>query len=340
MTAIGVIGAGAWGTALAGLVAKAGHETRLWAREPEVVTAINTLGENDRFLPGIVLNRAIKASGELVSVAAADLLILATPAQHARTAVAALAAIRPRGAALLICAKGIERSSALLMSEVAEQCWPGAQIAVLSGPTFAREVAQGKPAAVTIAATDAALGGRFVSLLGGPTFRPYLSDDPIGAQIGGALKNVLAIAAGIAIGRELGENARAALITRGFSEMARLALAKGAKLETLSGLSGLGDLVLTATSEQSRNYSLGRALGEGRLLATILGERASVVEGVESAPAVIALARRHKIELPIARAVHAVLFEGAEIDDTIGALLSRPFKHEGPEGLSLDHSLG
>jgi glycerol-3-phosphate dehydrogenase (NAD(P)+) len=205
---------------------------------------------------------------------------------------------------------------------------PDVPLAVLSGPTFAREVALGKPTAVTVAAADQALAERIAGALGGRAFRPYVSDDPIGAQVGGAVKNVLAIAAGIAIGKGLGENARAALITRGFAELSRLALKKGAKLETLGGLSGLGDLVLTCTSEQSRNYALGKALGGGATLATHLAGRESVAEGASSAPAVLGLADKLGVELPIARAVDAVLHKGAAIENAIGALLDRPFKAE------------
>jgi glycerol-3-phosphate dehydrogenase (NAD(P)+) len=214
------------------------------------------------------------------------------------------------------------------MSEVVRDVTGDRPLAVLSGPTFAPEVARGLPSAVTLASEDHALGEAITAALGGPTFRPYLSDDLIGAQIGGALKNVMAIAAGIAIGRGLGENARAAIMTRGFAEMVRLALAKGARLETMAGLSGLGDLVLTCSSTQSRNFSLGVALGQGESLADILAARESVAEGVTSAPAVVALGKNLAIDLPIAEAVDAVLHQGTDIGDTIAALLSRPFRPE------------
>ena len=328
MTHIGIIGSGAWGTALALVAKRAGHDALLWAREADVVEAINTRQENPRFLPGVRLDAAIKATAaldELVSRSA--LIALVAPAQHVRGIAGQLAALG-KTPPLLICAKGIERTSGLLMTEVLGEALPGVVLAVLSGPTFAREVAEAKPTAVTIAAVDRTLAERMAAGFGGRAFRPYVSDDPLGAQIGGAVKNVLAISAGIAIGRGLGENARAALITRGFAEMTRLALKKGARMETLGGLSGLGDLVLTCASDQSRNFALGRALGRGTTLAAHLSSRESVAEGAASAPAVVALGRRLGVELPICGAVDAVLHRGAAIDEAIGALLDRPFKAE------------
>lgn len=328
MTRIGIIGGGAWGTALALLVRRAGHDALIWAREADVVASINGRAENPRFLPGVPLDPAIRATtelGEIVGTCA--LAALVAPAQYVRGIASSLAAI---GAPppLLICAKGIEQASGLLMSEVLAETLPGTPLAVLSGPTFAREVAEAKPTAVTIAASEPTLAERMAGAFGSRGFRPYVSDDMVGAQIGGAVKNVLAIAAGIAIGRGLGENARAALITRGFAELTRLALKKGARRETLAGLSGLGDLVLTCTSDQSRNYAVGRALGAGATLAQHLSGRESVAEGVASAPAVVRLGERLGVELPIANAVDAVLNRGAAIDAAIGALLDRPFKAE------------
>ena len=328
MARIGIIGGGAWGTALGLVAAHAGHEVRLWAREPDVIEAINARHENPRFLPGIALHQGLAANGAMAEVVAwAELVALVAPAQHMR-AVAGLISASPPLPPLLICAKGIEQNSGLLMSEVLEAVLPNARLAVLSGPTFAREVAEGKPTAVTVAGRDGALAKSLAEAFGGRSFRPYVSDDLVGAQVGGAVKNVLAIAAGIAIGRGLGENARAALITRGFAEMTRLALAKGARAETLAGLSGLGDLVLTAGSDQSRNFALGRALGAGTTLAAHLAGKDSVAEGAASAPAVVALGAKLKVELPIAQAVDAVLHRGAAIDEAIGALLARPFKTE------------
>ncbi len=231
----------------------------------------------------------------------------------------------------VICAKGIERQTGALMSEVAAEALPGGPLAVLSGPTFAAEVARGLPTAVTLACADGDLGALLMAALGSRRFRPYLSDDLVGAQIGGAVKNVIAIACGIVTGRGLGDNARAALITRGLAEMVRLAMAKGAQPETMMGLSGLGDLTLTCNSQQSRNMSLGVALGRGEALADILAARRSIAEGVSTAPSVVALAGRLGVEMPICEAVDRVLHHNADIDATIEALLARPFKAEMPE---------
>ncbi|HUH83885.1 MAG TPA: NAD(P)H-dependent glycerol-3-phosphate dehydrogenase [Stellaceae bacterium] len=329
MQRIGVIGGGAWGTALAMTARRAGRDVALWARESEVVAAINRVHENPLFLPGLALDPAIAATIELGEAArGADALLLAAPAQHLRAILAALARHLPPAPALVLCAKGIEETTGALLSEVAAAAAPGARLAVLSGPTFAAEVARGLPTAVTLASADAALGQALIAALGTRSFRPYFSADMPGAEIGGAVKNVLAIACGIVVGRKLGDNARAALITRGLAEMVRLALAKGGKPETLMGLSGLGDLVLTCGSLQSRNHSLGVALGEGRALADILAERRSVAEGVTSAAAAAALARHLGIDMPITAAVDAILHKGAAIDEAIAGLLARPFKVE------------
>jgi glycerol-3-phosphate dehydrogenase (NAD(P)+) len=325
---IGIIGGGAWGTALALTARRAGRRVTLWAREEEVVAAINRDHANPIFLPGVALDPAIAATSDLAEAAAADALVLVAPAQHLRTLASALAAHLPAGLPVLICTKGIEERTGALMGEVVAAALPEAPLAVLSGPTFAAEVARGLPTAVTLAAADKALGRRLITALGTRSFRPYLSEDVIGAEVGGAVKNVLAIACGIVMGRRLGDNARAALITRGLAEMVRLALRKGGKAETLMGLSGLGDLVLTCTSLQSRNHSLGAALGEGRALGDILAERRSIAEGVASAAATAALARRLGVDMPIVSAVDAILHKGAEIDHAIEALLARPFKTE------------
>jgi glycerol-3-phosphate dehydrogenase (NAD(P)+) len=329
MQRLGVIGGGAWGSALALTARRAGRDVVLWAREVEVAAAINREHANLLFLPGIALDPAIRATVELAeAVFGAEALLLATPAQHLRALATTLAPLMPKAVPLVLCAKGIEEASGALLSEVVAAVLPEAPLAVLSGPTFAREVAAGLPTAVTLATADAALGGRLIAALGTRSFRPYLAADLVGAQIGGAVKNVLAIACGIVMGRHLGDNARAALVTRGLAEMVRLALAKGGKAETLMGLSGLGDLVLTATSLQSRNHSLGVALGEGRALAEILAERRSVAEGVTSAAAAAALAARLGIEMPITAAVDAILHKGAAIDAAIEGLLARPFRME------------
>lgn len=326
---VAVLGAGAWGTALAQVAAAAGRRVLVWAYEPDVVEAINSAHENPGFLPGIALNPAIKATRALESAAAADLILAAPPAQHMRPVLRQLAGATPAGALIVLCAKGVEQGSLALMADVLGDEIPQAKAAVLSGPGFAKDVARGLPAAVTIAARDAADAQRVVAAIGLPTFRPYVSDDLIGTEIGGAVKNVVAIACGVAQGRQLGDGARAALITRGFAELVRLGLAMGAKPETLSGLCGLGDLVLTCVSLTSRNTSLGAALGEGRALADILAERRSVAEGVSSAPAVVALAARYGIDMPICAAVDAILRGEMDVDAAIKALLARPFKAEG-----------
>ena len=325
---IGIIGGGAWGTALALTARRAGRHVTLWAREAEVVAAINRDHVNPLFLPGIALDPEIRATADLAEAAAADLLLLVAPAQHLRALAGALAAQVAADLPVLICTKGIEEGSGALMGEVVAAALPASPIAVLSGPTFAAEVARGLPTAVTLACAEKALGRRLITALGTRSFRPYLSEDVIGAEIGGAVKNVLAIACGIVLGRKLGDNARAALITRGLAEMVRLALRKGGKAETLMGLSGLGDLVLTCTSLQSRNHSLGAALGEGRPLAEILAERRSVAEGVTSAAAAASLAKRLSVDMPIVAAVDAILHKGAAVDQAIEALLARPFKSE------------
>ncbi len=324
-----VIGAGAWGTALAQVAAAAKRGVTLYAREPEVVEAVNLRRENELFLPGIRLNPVIRATSELEEAAAADLILAVPPAQHMRATLRSLKPLLALETPVVLCAKGVERGTLALMTDVLQEEMPERTPAVLSGPGFAKDVARGLPTATTIASPDQALAQRIVATIGLPTFRPYVADDLIGAEIGGAVKNVIAIACGVAEGRKLGDGARAALITRGFAELTRLGLAMGAKAETLSGLCGLGDLVLTCASLTSRNTSLGAALGEGRKLADILAERRSVAEGMESAPAVVALAQKFNVEMPISAAVDAIVSERISIDDAIAALLSRPFKAEG-----------
>ncbi|MFV3074059.1 NAD(P)H-dependent glycerol-3-phosphate dehydrogenase [Niveispirillum fermenti] len=328
MQRIGVIGAGAWGTALAMAAARAGRDVVLQARETEVVEAVNNRHENSLFLPGIPLDPAIRATGSLSEAADADALLLVTPAQHLRAACRALRSDLKPGVPVIICAKGIEIETGSLMSEAAGAELGDQPLAVLSGPTFAAEVARGLPTAVTLAIADSEQGQALLTALGGRTFRPYLSDDLVGAQVGGAVKNVLAIACGIVHGRNLGDNARAALITRGLAEIARLGARLGARAETLMGLSGLGDLTLTCSSLQSRNMSLGAALGQGRSLDDVLGERRSVAEGVFTARAVTRLAADKGVDMPLCQAVDAVLNHGADLDDIIDALMTRPFKAE------------
>ncbi len=328
---IGVIGAGAWGTALAAVAARGGHAVRLWAREPEVAAAINEQRENPLFLPNVPLPAGMYAGTDFAILRECTVILVVTPAQFMRavltTAIDSLEADVP----LVLCAKGIERGSGKLMSMVAAEVAPGRPLAVLSGPTFAHEVAQGLPAAVTIASDEPTLANRLAHLLGQPNFRPYTSSDVIGAQIGGAVKNVIAIACGVVDGLGLGQNARAALIARGLKEMIRFGRSRGARMETMVGLSGAGDLVLTCTSTASRNMSLGRALGEGRRLEEILAERRSVAEGVWTAEILARLADEDGIEMPITQAVHALVGRGEAVGDVVDRLLSRPFTSEEEE---------
>jgi glycerol-3-phosphate dehydrogenase (NAD(P)+) len=326
---IAVIGAGAWGTALALTLKRAGRDVILWAREAEVVDAILKRHVNELFLPGIALDPPFAVTHELhAALEEVDAAFLAVPAQHLRATARQILRFFPQRAPLVICAKGIEQGSGALLSEVLAAELPPHPVAVLTGPTFADEVARGLPTAVTVAAREIGLAERVAAAAGSRVFRPYASDDPVGAELGGAVKNVIAIACGIVVGRGLGENARAAILTRGLAEMTRLGVAKGARAESFMGLSGLGDLALTCNSARSRNTSLGIALGEGRALADILVERRSVAEGVATAPAVLALAARLGVELPIAAAVDAILHRAANIDETIATLLSRPLKAE------------
>ena len=326
---IGVNGGGAWGTALAAVAGAEGAAVAIWARETEVVTSINRDHINNEFLPGIVLPPNVRATESLGDAASADGLLLAVPAQFVRSVTTEMADDLAPGTPIAICAKGIERNGGALMSEVLHETLPAAIVAVLSGPTFAAEVALGQPTAVTLACRDDAVGSAFVQRLGGRAFRPYLAGDIIGAQIGGTVKNVLAIACGIVAGRKLGDNARAALITRGMAEMMRFGAALGAAPQTLMGLCGLGDLVLTCTGPASRNFSLGVALGEGDDPGAYLSGRKTVAEGAYSASAIVERARAGGIEMPIAAAVDAIVNRQASIDDAIDGLLSRPFKVEG-----------
>lgn len=326
---LAIIGGGAWGTALAVVVRRAGSTAVLWARDRDVVAGINERHQNPLFLPGITLDPAITATADMTAALdRAEGVLLVVPAQFLRGVLDLLEPRLWQQLPLLLCAKGIETGSLKTMSEIAGEILPGCPSAVLSGPTFAAEVARGLPTAVTIASRDAALGRAFVTALGSGRFRPYLSEDPVGAEIGGAVKNVLAIACGIVSGRGLGDNARAALITRGLAEMIRLGTAKGGRSETFSGLSGLGDLVLTCNAAQSRNFALGLALGQGQRLDAVLRGRRSVVEGVATAAAVARLGARLGVEMPISEGVDAVLHRGESIDAMIEQLLRRPYRSE------------
>ncbi len=326
---VAVIGAGAWGTALAVTAIRAGLSATVWARTASVAEAIRRCHENPIYLPGIALDPAIVATDDMpAACAGAEAVFLVIPTQHLRAVARSLAPLLSPKMPVVICCKGVELETGALPGEIVEAELPQACWSVLSGPTFATEVARGLPTAVTLASRDQGLGRKLVESIGTESFRPYLSDDPVGCEIGGAVKNVLAIACGIVWGRGLGDNARAALITRGLAEISRLAVAKGAKPETLMGLSGFGDLVLTCNAEQSRNCSLGIALGRGRTLAAVLAERHSVAEGVPSARAVHQLARRLGVEMPIVAAVDTILNGSVDIDTAIRALLARPFKPE------------
>jgi glycerol-3-phosphate dehydrogenase (NAD(P)+) len=324
----GVIGGGAWGTALAQVCARAGLETTLWAREPEVLSSVNERHENSLFLPGAPLDPTIRATSDFTDLARADLILAVAPAQHLRSVMTAFGPHAAVGLPVILCAKGIEQGSLKLMTEVLSETAPHVTPAVLSGPSFAGEVARGLPAAVTLACADEALGWRLAEAIATPAFRPYLATDLIGAEAGGAVKNVLAIACGIVEGRGMGRSAHAALITRGFAELTRLAVALGAEAETVAGLCGLGDLVLTCSSPQSRNMSVGLALGGGQSLEEALAGKLSVAEGVASAPAVRDLARRLNVDTPICEAVAAILAGEVQVEDAINDLLSRPLREE------------
>ena len=325
MKNIAIIGAGAWGTALAMVARRAGRNVVLQAHEPEVADAINGSHENSLFLPGVALDPEIRATNDPAEAAVdTDVVLLVVPTQFLRAVLTGLSGNLPSGVPVVICAKGIEQETLALMSEICEEVVPQAPVAVLSGPTFAAEVAKDPPTAVTLASADEALGVGLSEALGTPRFRIYRSDDTIGAQVGGAVKNVLAIGCGIVEGRGLGDNAKAALITRGLAEIVRLGLAKGARAETLMGLSGIGDLVLTCNAMQSRNFSLGVALGQGEDLNGILAARTSVAEGIFSAASVSELAGSLSIDMPLSVAVDGILNHFADIDATIEGLLARP----------------
>lgn len=322
---VAVIGGGAWGTALAQVAASGGRDVLLWALEDDVVAAINRIHENPLFLKGQKLAPTIRATGNLSDLADADAWLVVTPAQHMR---AVLSRAPHHGKTLILCSKGIEEGSGLLLHEVARQVCPASPVAVLSGPTFAHEVAAGQPTAVTLACDSAAIGERLRQRIARPAFRTYWTDDVAGAEIGGAVKNVLAIACGVVEGRNLGLNARAALIARGFAEMTRFGLALGARRETLAGLSGLGDLVLTCSSTSSRNFSLGKAIGEGRNAVELMADRRTVAEGAFTAPVLDRIARNRQIDMPIVAAVAELLSGTAAVGAVLEAMLSRPPRAE------------
>ncbi len=329
MESIGVIGAGAWGTALAQVFAKSGKNVLIWALEQEVVDSINNDHENTAYLKGAKLSDNLRATNTLDDVVGRDVILLVTPAQHVRATLEKIANKLTSDKPLIICAKGIELETGLLMSQVAEQVVPNATIGVMSGPTFASELVQGLPGGVTIGIKDEDMGKKLQEFMGiRNRFRPYISSDIIGVQLGGAIKNVIAIACGTVYGRKMGESARAALLTRGIAEIARLAVAMGAKKETFLGMCGVGDLMLTCSSMQSRNYSLGVALGEGQKLEDILKSRNAVTEGIHTAESTLALAKKNAVDMPITEAVNRCLKGETSIDKSIAEMLNRPFRYE------------
>ncbi|MCB9963585.1 MAG: NAD(P)-dependent glycerol-3-phosphate dehydrogenase [Rhodospirillales bacterium] len=328
MTKIGVIGAGAWGTALAHVFANEGKDVTLWGRTPEIVATIEALQENDKYLPGVRLNETLKVTESLTRAADADVILLVTPAQHVRKTLEALKADVGSGKPVVICSKGIELESGLLMTQVARSVIPNGNFAILTGPTFAMDIARGSPSAVTLAADNKDLATELVDRIALRILRPYICEDLIGAQIGGAVKNVIAIACGAVIGRGLGESSRAALVTRGLAEMGRLASAMGAKRETLMGMCGVGDLLLTCSSMQSRNYSFGVEIGQGKSPKDILAQRKSVTEGFHTAKALMTLARKNAVEMPICQSVYECLNEDLSFKEAVEKMLDRPVSKE------------
>lgn len=325
---IGVIGAGAWGTALAQTLSSSGRDVTIWSFEPDCADAINTRHVNDCYLDGVPLDPKLRATSNPADLAGSDAILSVAPAQHTRATLKSFAPYIADGTPVLLCSKGIEISSRSFMADVLRDVIPGAVPAVLSGPSFAADVARGLPTAVTLACEDAQIGADLVSACAAPTFRPYLSDDVIGAEIGGAVKNVLAIVCGIVLGKGLGRSAHAAVMARGFAEMTRLGKALGARPETLTGLCGLGDLVLTCSSEMSRNMSCGLAMGRGEKINDILKNRVSVTEGIATAPALKTLAMQLDVEMPISFALADILEGDLSVDDAITDLLSRDHRPE------------
>jgi glycerol-3-phosphate dehydrogenase (NAD(P)+) len=305
------------------VVRRAGHEVQIWAREHEVVAAINNEGVNTHFLPGVPLVHGIRATGSIATAThGKDFILMAPPAQHLREVAADMRASLPKSTPVVSCSKGIERGSHALMPDVLAEMLPEAVVAVLSGPSFAREIAADLPCGVVLACADWSVGESIAQEISSPRFCIHLSDDVVGAAIGGVMKNVISIASGIAAGRKLGENARATLVTLGLAEATRFGLAKGAKLPTFMGLAGIGDFMLTANSLKSRNTSLGVALGEGRRLADVLAERKEVTEGAFSVEGVAALAKQLHVDMPITHALDAILNRGADLDATLAQFMT------------------
>ena len=326
---VSIIGGGSWGTALAIAANRAGSRVTLATRNARVAESIREERINEIYLPDVFIDPAIAVTNDFREACRCDFLVVAVPSHCVRSACISISDFVAPEVPIVIGSKGVERGSLLLMSEVVQSVLPNNRIAVISGPGFAQEVARGLPTATTLACASKDTAELLAYALGSRLFRPYLTDDAVGAQIGGTVKNVIAIACGIVAGKELGENAGAALIARGFAEMARLAAAKGARMETLTGLSGLGDLVLTCGSRTSRNMSLGIALSRGENARDVLlGEGRGVLEGAVSAESVVKLARKHGVEMPVCEQVFRVLSGAASVEHAIAALLDRPFAEE------------
>src|SRR5215471_1725981 len=322
---IAVLGGGAWGTALALTCARAGRSVTLWEHDAANAERLAKKRES-AFLPGIALDKRIVVAGDLAQAAGAEAILLVVPAQAVRAVMQALSPLLAQRTSVIVCAKGIERGSKKFMTEIIAECAPKASPAILSGPSFAADVARGMPTAVTLAAADGELAGALAQAVGSATFRPYHSSDVRGVEIGGAAKNVLAIAAGVVTGRELGASALAALTTRGFAELVRFGAAYGAKPETMMGLSGLGDLILTCGTPQSRNFSCGVALGKGEKSDT--AAHGKLAEGIFTAPVLLEMAHEKNVEMPISAAVAAILSGKMSVDEAIESLLTRPLKSE------------
>lgn len=328
MTTLSVIGAGAWGTALAQTYTLAGHDVILWVREKALADSLSTTRENKIYLPGFKIDSRMRVTNDLADAMTADIVLSVIPAQYVRSILHRMRDHVRAGQPLVLCAKGIEIETGQLLSGVVREECPGAECAVLTGPTFAHDLAEGKPGAATLACADGTQADRLTETLSNTTLRLYKTTDIIGAQTGGAIKNVIAIACGIIEGLQLGESARAALVTRGLAEIARLTIALGGRRETLMGLCGVGDLMLTCSSMQSRNFSLGVELGQGRSLPDILESRKTVTEGVATARAAVELARKHNVDMPIVGMVHACLYDHIDPKTVVARLMDRPVRSE------------
>ena len=325
---ISILGAGAWGTALAEVMSRQGHQINLWAKESAVVSSINSSHENEVFLPNVKLSDLIVAFNNIEQITKCDLLLVVSPAQYTRETLVEVSKTLKSETPIILCSKGIEISTLSLMSQVTEDIFPENPVAILSGPSFAIDVVNNKPTAVTLACKDLEIGRTIAESISLPTFRPYISEDVIGAQIGGATKNVIAIAAGVVEGQKMGDSARAATIARGFSEIKRLAISMGGKEETLAGLSGMGDLLLTCNSKTSRNYSLGIKLGEGQSIEEATNGLSTIAEGMYSAKAITNLAKKNGIDMPITLAVNDLIEKKYSVTEIIDNLLNRPIKKE------------